>query len=179
VIALVGGHRYRDAAGQHDARHVGHVRGIRDDHFVAVVECRPQREIDRLGHADGHEDLALGVVPDASQLLGVLADRFAQRADAVVGRVLGLTLFDGPDRGLAEALGRDEVRLADPQRDDALGSRDQIEKAPDPARRDALDLSVRERTTTGCYAAFSFGRSRWCGVARSYAAATRNIVRSW
>src|SRR5438046_9649385 len=108
----------------------------------------------------------------------MFADGFSQRADAVVGRVLGLAFFDGPDRGLAEALGRDEVRLADPQRDDALGSRDQIEKAPDPARRDTLDLRVRERTTSGSHAPFSFGRSRCSGVAGSYVAQAGQLGRS-
>src|SRR5207237_9854782 len=106
-------------------------------------------------------------------------DRLAKRSDPVVRRVLRLAFRDRSNGRVAEALRGDEVGLTDTERDDAFGARDKIEEAPDPARRDALHLRVRERTTSGSHAAFSFGRSRWCGVARSYAAATPNIVRSW
>src|SRR5438309_8821283 len=167
------------SSGEHDAGDVRDVRRVGDDDLVAVVERRTEREIDRLGNTDGHEDFAVRVVSDTTQLLGVVADSLAKRADAVVGRVFGVPILDRPDRGLPEAIGRDEVRLTDPERDHALGARDEIEEPSDPARRDALDLRVRERTASGSHAAFSFGRSRWCGVARSYAAATRNMVRSW
>src|SRR5439155_4534921 len=117
----------------------------------AVVQRRPQREVDGLGHTDGDEDLALGVVADAAELRGVLADGIAERADPVVGRVFCLAVLYRSDRGLAEALGRDEVRLAHAERDDALRSGGQVEEAPDPARGDPLDLRVRERTTSGSH----------------------------
>ena len=178
-MRLVGGDRHRYAAREHDAWHVRDVRGVGDDHLVAVVERGAQREIDGFRNTDGDEDLALRVVPNAAQLLGVVADCLTQWTNAVVRRVFRLPVLDRPDRGLAEAVRRDEVRFTDAERDDAFGSRDQVEEPSDPARRYALDLRVRERTASGSHAAFSFGRSRWCGVARSYAAATRNMVRSW
>src|SRR5438552_5125113 len=166
-VLLLGRHRHRDTAGEHDPRDVGHIRRIGNDHLIAVVERRAQREVDRLRNADGDEDLALGVVSDAPKLLGVIADCLTQRTDAVVGGVFRLPVLYRADRRLAKALRRDEIRLADAERDDAFGAGDEIEEAPDPARGDALDLRVRERTTSGSHAASSFGRSRWCGVARS------------
>src|SRR6185436_18203468 len=106
----------------------------------ALVQRGAHREVDGLRYADGHDDLAVHVVPDAAQLLGVLADRFAKRPDPVVRRVLGLAFLDGADGGLAEALGRDEVRLPDAERDRALDAGDEIEEAPDAAGRDARHL---------------------------------------
>src|SRR5438132_8024206 len=68
--------------------------------------------------------------------------------DAVIRRVLGPALFDRADRGLAEALGSDEVRFADPERDHALDPRHKVEEAADTAGRYALEIgraSCRER----------------------------------
>src|SRR5437773_5285669 len=186
VLALLGRDRHRCAAGEDDARHVRDVRGVGEDDLVAVVEGRAERKVDRLGHADGHEDLALRVVADAAQLRGVLADRITQRLDAVVRRVLRLALFDRADRGPAEALRRDEVRLAHAERDDALDAGDEIEEAADAARGQPRHTCVRQRahrlhgatSDASVMPAFLSGRAWWCGVARSYAAATRNIVAS-
>src|SRR5207253_9319969 len=102
-----------------------------------------------------------------AEFLAVLADRLTERTDAVLRSVLRLRDLYGADRRLAKALGRDEVRLADAERDEPFAAGDHIEESPDPARGDALHFRVRERTTSGSHAAFSFGRSRWCGVARS------------
>src|SRR5438093_890882 len=169
---------------------LGRRAGIADPPARHRVRLREAREVDgALTHslqrddravlAAGHQDVAVGVVRDAAKPRGVLADRLAQRLDAVIRRVLGPALFDRADRGLAEALGSDEVRFADPERDHALDPRHKVEEAADTAGRYALDLPVGQRTSGGLHAAFTSGRARWCGVARSYAAATRNIVRSW
>src|SRR5439155_561428 len=54
------------SAGAHDTRDVRDVRGVGEVDLVAIVEGRAERKVDRLGHADGHEDLALRVVADAA-----------------------------------------------------------------------------------------------------------------
>ncbi len=54
-----------DAAGERDRRRVGHVRRLVEDHLVAGVAGRPEGEVDRLGRADGDQDLGRRVVADA------------------------------------------------------------------------------------------------------------------
>ena len=180
VVLLAGGDRNGDAAGKDNARNIRDVRRVGHDDLVALVERRAQREVDGLGDADRHEDLRVGVVRDSPEPRGVLGDRLAERSDAVVRRVFRLAVLDRADGGLAESLRRREVGLADAERDDAFDAGHEVEEAPDPARGYLLDPGVGQPTTGRPHAAtFSFGRARWCGVARSYAAATRNIVRSW
>ena len=160
VVCFVRRHRDRDGASQDDARHVRDVAGIGEDDLVALVERRAHREIDGFGDADRDEDLAGGVVPDAAEPRGVLADRLAQLEDAVVRGVLRAALADRADRRLAEALGRHEVGLSDAQRNHAFEAGGEIEVLADPARRDSRDVRVHERSSRRSHAATCSGRAR-------------------
>ena len=66
--------------------------------------------------------------------------RGAQLDETVVRRVVRLAVLDALDRGLSDLVGRDEIRLADAERDDALHAGEEVEEAPDAGRRDGLDV---------------------------------------
>ncbi len=66
------------AAGEHDRRDVGDVRRLVEDHLVARVAGRPEREVDRLGRPDRDQQLRRGVVADAIAALEVVGERLPQ-----------------------------------------------------------------------------------------------------
>ncbi len=158
VVGLVGRHRHRHPAREHDPRHVGDVRRVRQDDLITLVQGRAERQVDGLGDADRDQDLALRVVADTAELRGVLGDGLAKRHDPVVRRVLGLPLLDGADGGLAERIGRDEVRLTDPERDHSRLAGSEVEEPADTARGQPSHPLAGERSLGERHAAF-IGRS--------------------
>ena len=78
------------------------------------------------------------VVLDATEPPGALGDELAQLEQAVVRGVMSVPGADRADRGLADLRRRHEVGFADPQGDDALRRRDEVEELPDTARMDRL-----------------------------------------
>ena len=140
AVLLAGLDRHRLAVGHDDARTVGNVAGLVVDHLFARIEQRAQREIDRLGHADGDEHLGRRVVRNVEEPADVARDRLAQRKQAEVRGVGRLAFFQRVDGGLADVPRGDEVRLADAQRDHAFAALHEFEEITDAGARNARDM---------------------------------------
>ena len=125
-----------DAAGEDDGRDVGDVRGLVEDHLVARVAGRPQREVDGLRGADRDQQLRRRVVGDAVAPLEVRGERAPQLDRAVVARVVGPAVVERADAGGDDPLGRVEVGLPHPEADDVVHRREDVEEAADSRRRD-------------------------------------------
>ena len=125
-------HLHVHAAREHDVRQIRDVTGIRAQHFVARVDDRRQRDVERLADAGRDDDLRARVVVHAVQPVEVPRDGMPQLDEPVVGGVVRLAILDAANRGLANLVRRHEVRLPDAQRDHALHARKQVEEPPDP-----------------------------------------------
>ena len=99
------------------------------------IAGRAQREVHGLRCPDRDEDLVLGRVPDAVQLVQVVRERAPQLDRAEVARVVGAALAQALDARLDDLAGRVEVRLPHPEADDVVHRRDDVEEAADPGRR--------------------------------------------
>ena len=126
----------RRPAGERDRRDVGDVRRLVEDHLVAGIAGRPQGEVDRLRGADGDEDLGRRVVADAVATVEVRRQRPAQLDRPVVARVVGPAAHQAGHAGLDDVGRRVEVGLADPEADDVVHRRQDVEEPADPGRRD-------------------------------------------
>ena len=131
----VGGDGHGDAAGEAHLCFVGDEARLGDDHLVAGVQDGRQRQVERLGAANGHQRLRFRVVDDAIELRPLGSDRLPQLQDAGVGGVARLPAAQRSDAGLADHRRRDEIRLADAQRDDVLHRRGDVEEFADAGRR--------------------------------------------
>ena len=157
-VLPAGRHPHRHPARERDARLVGDVAGLGDDHLVAGVEQHPQREVEPLGDAGGDQALVgprvLGAVAGGQ----VGADQLAQLRQPRVGGVGGVPVLQRVDPGLAHPPRRDEVGLADAERDHVVPLGGDVEELPDPRRRAGGDHVVeRLHGVTG---------SRWSGSGR-------------
>ena len=132
------------AAGQLDARRVGHEARLVVDHLVAGIDRGAHGRIDALRRADGDDQLGARVVVDAVPIAQVGGDQLAQLDHPAVGRVVGLPRLEAADRGRRDRLGRREVRLADREADDVLHLVEHVEEAPDARRRDRPHAVVQE-----------------------------------
>ena len=150
---LVGGDGAdRDGLGvaERDARSVAHVAGLVVEDLVAGVERRAQEDIERLGDADGPEDLGLGIVFRTVITGDVARDLLAELLGAAVVRVGSATLLKRSDRGLADMIRRDEVRLADAERDRVLHLGDDGEEIADARLGQGRDMP-RHETSGGIH----------------------------
>jgi hypothetical protein len=84
VVLEPGGHVDGRAAGEDDRRDVGDVRGLVEDDLVTGVAGRPQGEVDRLGRADGDEELPRRVVGHAVAPIQVAVSASRSSTGAVV-----------------------------------------------------------------------------------------------
>ena len=109
------------------------------DHLVARVDGGPDRHVQRLGGADGDQDLLGRVVPDAVQPLDVVRQGAAKLDRAVVAGVVGPARGQAVLAGLDHLLGRVEVGLAHAQADDVGHRRQDVEEAADARARDLVD----------------------------------------
>jgi hypothetical protein len=100
-------------------------------HLVAGIDERAAREVQRLTHADGDDDLVVRHVADGEIFLHVFADGAAQFDQAEVGGVMRLAFFQRVNARLADVPGRVEIRLADAERDHVLHLRDDLKKVAD------------------------------------------------
>ncbi len=128
-----------DAVGHLDAGRVADVAGLVIDHLVPRIQYRTEGDVERLGDADGDEDLRLGIVGHAELLLNVLADRHAQRFEAEVGGVARLALFERANHRLADRPRRRFVRLADAKGNDIAATDDEFEKVANAGARQIAD----------------------------------------
>ena len=130
---------------------VRHVRGLVEDDLVAGSHVATQRQVDRLGGADGDEDLGRRVVPHAVAPLDVRPRARAAAPRPVVGGVVRPARAEALDARLDDLRRRVEVGLADAQADDVVHRRGDVEEAPDARRRDLSDAtregSLGERRT--------------------------------
>ena len=83
------------------------------EHLVAGIQGRAEQDIKGFGHADGAEDLGLGIVFGAVVLGDVTGNLLAELLGAAVIRVRSASLLEGRDRSFADVVGRDEVGFAD------------------------------------------------------------------
>ena len=122
---------HRHAAGEDDARSVGHVRRLVDDDLVARVQCRAAGHVQRLRGADGDQDLLGGVVPDAVQPLQVMGEGATQFDRAVVAGVVRSSSGQRMASRLDDLLRGVEVRLPHPEADDVGHRGHDVEEAAD------------------------------------------------
>ena len=129
-------HCERHAAGEKNRRAIRDVARLVIQHFLAGVDERTQREIQRLADADGDEHFVVGVVFRAEILGDVFGQRPAQFDVAEVAGVMRRATFKREDGGLADVPGRVEVGLANAQTDHVLHGRDDVEEIADARARD-------------------------------------------
>ena len=151
VILGEGRHGDGLAVRQHDARVIAHIARLVVHHLVARVDKGAACEVERFAHADGHDHLVFRPVRDVEMLLHILCDFLAQFQLTQVGRVRGAAAIHARQRVVPDVLGRDEVRLAHPQRDDALPLQlgDQLKKVADAALRQGGDVLRDPGTVCG------------------------------
>ena len=130
---------HRLAAGQRDAGLVGNVAGFRHQHFVTGREDGAHGEIQRLADADGDERLAFRIVDHAVIGFNHFGDFLPQFQQAVIRGVGGVAALQAVHAAFPDMPGRDEIRLADAERNDAAHFGDDVEEAPDARRRDRAD----------------------------------------
>ena len=104
VGGVGGGDRHRHAAGQADARRVGHEARLVVDHLVAGVDGRPQRGVHALRRADRDHQLGARVVGHAVTRLEVVGDQLAQLDHPAVGGVVRLARLQAGDGGPRDRL---------------------------------------------------------------------------
>ena len=115
---LVQGDRHRRGAGEADRRFIDRKTGVRVHDLGAwLAEHQAGEEHGRLAARLDHD--VFGVDGDAAVGLDVLGHRQAQFGDAVGRGVAVVAVGQGLAAGLDDVLGRLEVRLADPEVDDA------------------------------------------------------------
>ena len=107
----------RLGAGQFDHVGIRHPVGRGDDDLIAGVQRGLKQVIQAVLGAAGDEDL-IGAVFEPVFTPELVADRLFQRGRAVNGRVFGLALFEGGDRGLLDVLRRVEIGFARAEADD-------------------------------------------------------------
>ena len=138
--------RHRHPVREQDRRPIRHVARLMVKHFVARVEQRPQRQVQRLAHADRDQHLVLRVVFGAKGLADIAGQGAAQFEVAEVAGVMRRAAFEGEDGGFAHVPGRVEVGLADAQADHVLHGRDQVEEIADAGARDVAHGRVQAIT---------------------------------
>ena len=112
--------RYETAAGQYATRPISDVVGVRREQFVSGIKQGVRGQEQAFRDACSHDDLVPWVIADLVQAFQVRGYRFAQGKQPVVRRVVGLASAGSLESGFRERLRRDEVRLADAQRDTAV-----------------------------------------------------------
>ena len=125
--------------------------------LVAGVQHGAQQDVEGFGDADGAEDLGLGVVFRAVVTGDVAGDLLAELLGAAVVRVGRATFLEGSDRGLADVVRRDEVRLADAERHRVLHLGDDGEEVADARLGQGRDMP-RHETSGGIH-----GQARFRG----------------
>ena len=115
-------------------------------HLVARVKQRPQRQVQRLAHADRDEHLVVRVVFGAKRLADIAGQGAPQVEVAEVAGVMRRAAFEREDGGFAHVPGRVEVGLADAQADHVLHGRDQVEEVADAGARDVAHGRVQAIT---------------------------------
>ena len=127
--------------------HVGPV-GADQDHLVAAAGQALQRH-DHRQHGRARDGDPVGVQIDAVEAGMVAQQRLAQGHDAARPGVEGAALVERPVHGLADEGRRDEVALAEPERDD-LG----IVPRADGDPRDPAELKRRDVRPDRAHAGF-------------------------
>ena len=89
------------------------------------------------------------VVADAVETMEVGGDQLSQFRQAGIGGIRGVALLDGADGGLADVVGRGEIRLADTEGNDAIGGGDEFEEASDARGGDEIQLGGYGSTSRG------------------------------
>jgi hypothetical protein len=77
---------------KNDFGRVSHKTRLRDDHFITRIENRRHRQIQRLAHPDGDQNLRITVVVDAVQAVEVSADRLPQFERAAVAGIVSVAV---------------------------------------------------------------------------------------
>ena len=131
-------HRDGHAACEDRAGLVRDVARLGDQHFVTRREQRAHREVECFADTDCHEHVGLGIVVRIIAVGIVLADFFAELERAAVRRVRRVALLEAVDAALTDRPRRDEIRLADAERDDVFHLRCDVEEFADAGRRDGL-----------------------------------------
>ncbi len=111
-ILLVKRHTHHFAPHEGDERPIRVIGGLRDDHFIAFVEEGAESEVDRLGGANAHEDLAIGIIVESITSFDVEADLIPEfRQTGIVG-VEGIAILNRLNARLFDLPRRLEIRLA-------------------------------------------------------------------
>ena len=132
IVLEAGGDVADDPAREDDRRHVGNVRRFVEDHLVARIARRAQGKVDGLRGTDRDQDLVVRVVPDAVAAVEMGAECAPQLERAEVRGVVGPTLAQALDTGLDDNPGRVEIRLPNPEADDVVHRRQDVEEATNP-----------------------------------------------
>ena len=121
-----------------------------DDDLVAGVERGGERQVERLGDADGDQYLAGRVIGLAIHPVQVLGEGAAEFYEARVGGIVGLSLLQRLYARLHDGLGGVEIGLSDAQADHVIHRRRDVEEATDAGRRDGGD-TIRYEAANGVH----------------------------
>ena len=150
VVGFAGGHGHRAAACEDHAGGVADIAGFWHQYLFAGVEQSPQRQINALAGPYRDQNFILGVIGNMETVVHIGGDLLPQFQKAPVAGVLGLAVQNAVDGRVADVVGRDEVRLANAQRDRAGDGGRHIEEFADAGfghRRHALvQVTVRIET---------------------------------
>ena len=139
LILTAGTDAYRLTAGQGDASLIGNIARLWHQHFVAGRQDGAHGQVQGFADTDGDERLTLRVVSHAVIGFDHFGDFLTQLQEAVIRGVGGVAALQAVDAAFPDVPGRDEVRFADAEGNDAAHFGDDVEKAPDARRRDRAD----------------------------------------
>ena len=94
---------------------------------------------DAFASADRNDDIIVWIIVHLKASLMVIADLPAQFEQALIGRIVGLSVLDGINGCVADVPGRAEIRLSHTERDHPFDLAGKIEEAADAAGRDRSD----------------------------------------
>ena len=132
------GNGYWNTACENRACLIRDVAWLGDQDFIADGKDRAHGKVERLADADGHKNVGCRVVSRLIFLLVVVRDFLAQLHHAAVCRVRGVSAFETVDTALADRPRRDEVRLADTERDDVFHLCGNVEEFADAGWRNGV-----------------------------------------
>ena len=130
--------RNRNAVNELDVRRIRYIARFDDDHLIARIDDSAKREVERLTHADGDDDLLVRRVAGRRLLIDLLSEQGPQFEQPPVRSIMRIAVLDRVDPLIGDLPRRDEIGLAHSERNAVRHRIDYIKKFPDCRRRDRL-----------------------------------------
>ncbi len=115
LILAEGVDRHGNTVRETDQRRVSDETGFMVKHLIARPDNRPQRQIERLAHADRNQNLVTPIVDAAERPFRVGRERLPEFRHTQIRGIAGETLLQGDDGPFADVPRRLKVGLSDAQ----------------------------------------------------------------